>query len=76
MLTTGFFFFQEHMLENLNSRKSWDHPLTTQIKFVNFFDLPPTIIQIKIILFYMRFFVEDLTCCQVFSLNVFIHFIT
>ena len=64
----------------LNSRKSSykDHPLTTQIKFVfnNFFRPSPTIIQIQIKIFYFRYFIEDMTCCKVFSLNVFIHFIT
>ena len=55
------------------------NPLTAQIQFVfnNFFWSPlSTIIQIKITLFYFRYFIEDLTCCKVFSLNVFIDFTT
>ena len=42
--------------------------------FLTIFLTPPIIIiiQIKITLFNFRFFIEDLTCCKVFSLNVFI----
>jgi hypothetical protein len=52
-------------------------PLTTQIKCVLtiFFTYPPTIIQIKITLFYFRSFIVVKTFCKVFSLNVFLHLI-